>query len=296
MIELRPCESDADLEAWRSVRISVIPYERTESVEELRRSLSAERLMLLAYRDGKLAGSGVAGRGDTASGFAIPRVLPEQRRRGVGTALLHSLAEHVQGLGFPDLGVGVDDEGSLAFAHRFGFEEVGRQVEQVRVVTADEPWPAVPDGIAVINLAERPELLGRLYDELALEAFEDMPTPRKVEITPEQWESEWITWPEATFVALAGDEVVGMAGLLRDVDRPERAENALTTIRRDFRSRGIARTLKETTIAWASERGLREIYTWTQTGNENMRAVNERLGYVTRTTSVSLRRPLPLPA
>jgi GNAT superfamily N-acetyltransferase len=169
-------------------------------------------------------------------------------------------------------------------------------VEQVRAVAADEPWPAVTDGITVINLAERPELLGRLYDELALEAFEDMPTPRKVEITPEQWESEWITWPEATFVALAGDEVVGMAGLLRDVDRPERAENALTTIRRDFRGRGIARTLKETTIAWASERGLREIYTWTQTGNENMRAVNERLGYVTRTTSVSLRRPLPLPA
>ncbi|HEY2208984.1 MAG TPA: GNAT family N-acetyltransferase [Gaiellaceae bacterium] len=296
MIELRPCDSDADLEAWRRVRIAVIPYERTDSVEELRRSLSAERLMLLAYREGELAGSGVAGRGDTASGFAIPRVLPAQRRRGVGTTLLHALAEHVQSLGFPDLGVGVDDEDSLAFARRFGFEEVGRQVEQVRAVAAEEPWPAVPDGIAVINLAERPELLGRLYDELALQAFEDMPTPRKVEITPEQWESEWITWPEATFVALAGDEVVGMAGLLADVDRPERAENALTTIRRDFRGRGIARTLKETTIAWASERGLREIYTWTQTGNENMRAVNERLGYVTRTTSVSLRRPLPLPA
>jgi GNAT superfamily N-acetyltransferase len=296
MIELRPCDSDADLEAWRRVRIAVIPYERTDSVEELRRSLSAERLMLLAYREGELAGSGVAGRGDTASGFAIPRVLPAQRRRGVGTTLLHALAEHVQSLGFPDLGVGVDDEDSLAFARRFGFEEVGRQVEQVRAVAAEEPWPAVPDGIAVINLAERPELLGRLYDELALQAFEDMPTPRKVEITPEQWESEWITWPEATFVALAGDEVVGMAGLLADVDRSERAENALTTIRRDFRGRGIARTLKETTIAWASERGLREIYTWTQTGNENMRAVNERLGYVTRTTSVSLRRPLPLPA
>jgi GNAT superfamily N-acetyltransferase len=121
-----------------------------------------------------------------------------------------------------------------------------------------------------------------------------MPTPRKVEITPEQWESEWVTWPEATFAALAGDELVGMAGLLRDVDRPERAENALTTVRRDFRGRGIARALKKTTIAWASDRGLREIYTWTQTGNENMQAVNERLGYVTRTVSISLRRPLPL--
>jgi RimJ/RimL family protein N-acetyltransferase len=47
-------------------------------------------------------------------------------------------------------------------------------------------------------------------------------------------------------------------------------------------------------IAWASARGLREIYTWTQTGNENMRAVNERLGYVTRDISISVRRELPL--
>jgi GNAT superfamily N-acetyltransferase len=296
MIELRPCESDEDLEAWRRVRIAVVPYERTDSVEELRRAATPERLLLLAYRDGELAGSGVGGRSDTASGFAIPRVLPDQRRRGVGTALLYALAEHVEGLGFPDLGVGVDDDGSLAFARHFGFVEVGRQVEQVRAVATDEPWPSVPDGIALISLAERPELLARLYHELALEAFEDMPTPRKVQITQEQWESEWVTWPEATFAALAGDELVGMAGLARDVDQPERAENALTTVRRDFRGRGIARALKETTIAWASDRGLREIYTWTQTGNENMQAVNERLGYVTRTVSISLRRPLPLPA
>ncbi|MFL5958858.1 MAG: GNAT family N-acetyltransferase [Gaiellaceae bacterium] len=294
MIELRPCESDAALEAWRRVRIAVTPYERTDSVEELRRAAKPERLMLLAYRNGELAGSGVGGRGDTASGFAMPRVLPEQRRRGVGTALLYALAEHVERLGLPDLGDRADEEGALAFARRFGFEEVGREVEQVRAVAADEPWPAVPAGLALVCVAERPGLLGRLYQELALQAFEDMPTPRKVEITPEQWESEWVTWPEATFAALAGDDIVGMAGLIRDVDRPDRAENALTAVRRDFRGRGIARTLKETTIAWASDRGLREIYTWTQTGNENMQAVNERLGYVTRSVSVSLRRKLPL--
>jgi mycothiol synthase len=294
MIELRSCESDADLEAWRRVRIAVTPYERTDSVEELRQRATPERLMLLAYRNGELAGSGVGGRGDTASGFAIPRVLPEHRRHGVGTKLLYTLAEHVQTLGLPDLGGAADDEAAVAFGRHFGFEEVGRQVEQVRAIAANEPWPAVPDDLMLICLVEQPELLERLYHELALDAFEDMPTPRRVEITPEQWESEWITWPEASFAAFADGELVGMAGLLHDVDQPERAENALTTVRRDFRGRGIARVLKETTIAWASERGLREIYTWTQTGNENMRAVNERLGYVTRTVSISLRRKLPL--
>ena len=295
MIELRPCESDDELEAWRSVRIAVVPYELTPPVEQLRRRADDERLMLLAYRDGELAGSGLAGRGDTGSGFAVPRVLPEHRRRGVGTALLRALAEHVEALGLRDVGVKADDDGALAFARRFGFEEVGREVEQVREVAPNEPWPASPDGVELVSVAERPELLHRLYHEIALEAFEDMPTPGQIEITPERWEADWLTWPEATFAALAGDELVGMAGLIHDGDRPERAEQALTAVRRDFRGRGVARALKETTIAWASDRGLREIYTWTQTGNENMRAVNEKLGYVTRTVSISLRRPLPLP-
>jgi mycothiol synthase len=296
VIELRPCETDADLEAWRSVRIAVVPYERTDSVEEIRQGATPDRLLLLAYLDGELAGSGAGGRGDTASGFAIPRVLPEQRRRGVGTALLYALAEHVETLGFPDLGAGTDDEGSLAFALHFGFEEVGRQVEQVREIGPDEPRPAVPEGIEIVSLAGRPELRTRAYHELALAAFEDIPTPRKIEISLEDWERDWVpTLLDGSFAALAGDEIVGCAGLIRDTDRPERAENSLTAVRRDWRGRGLARTLKETSIAWASANGIREVYTWTQTGNENMQAVNAKLGYLTRHVSKSLRRPLPLP-
>ena len=291
MIELREAETDAELELWRSVRLALLPNERTASVAELRAGGS---FMLLAYREGELAGSGSAGKSDMGGGSVTPRVLPAHRRLGVGTALLRRLALHSEECGYDDVGSMVDDEGSLAFAHRFGFAETGRQVEQVRVVAADEPRPTVPDGVEVISLAYRPELLRPLYHELALEAFDDMPTPRKVEITPEQWETEWVTWPEATFVALAGVAIVGMAGLNRDPDRPERAENVLTAVRRDWRGRGLARALKETAIAWASVHGIREIYTWTQTGNENMREVNERLGYVTCDISINVRRELPL--
>lgn len=291
MIELREAQTDDELELWRSVRIALLPNERTGSVAELRAGGS---LMLLAHRDDELVGSGTVGKSDMGGGSVTPRVLPAFRRQGIGTFLLRQLASLAEEAGYGEVGSMVDDPGSFSFAEHFGFAETGRQVEQVRVVARDEPWPAIPDRIEVVTVAERPELLPRLYHELALQAFEDMPTPRKVEITLEQWQNEWLDWPEATFVALAGDEIVGMAGLNYDADQPARAENALTTVRRDWRGRGLARMLKETVTAWASEQGIREIYTWTQTGNENMRAVNERLGYVTRDTSITVRRSLPL--
>jgi mycothiol synthase len=291
MIELREAKTDDELELWRSVRLAILPYERTASVAELRAGGS---FMLLAHRDGELVGSGSASKSDMGGGAVTPRVLPAHRRQGIGTALLQHLASHAEECGYDEVGSMVDDADSFAFAQRFGFTETGRQVEQVRTVTADEPWPEVPDGIEVITVAERPELLPRLYHELALQAFEDMPTPRKVEITPEQWEAEWLNWPEATFVALADAEVVGMAGLNHDADQPDRAENTLTAARRDTRGRAPARPHNQTAAACYNEHGNTEIYTWTQTGNENMRAVNERLGYFTRNTSISVRRALPL--
>jgi mycothiol synthase len=294
MIELRPCRGDGDLETWRRVRIAVVPNERTDSVEELRQSATPERLMLLAYRDGELAGSGVAGRGDTGSGFAIPRVLPEQQRRGVGTALLYALAAHLERIGFPDVSAGASDEGALAFASRFGFEETGRQVEQVRKIDGDEPWPRQRDDVEIVSLAAKPDLGARTYYELAIQAFEEIPTPRLIQVSLEDWQRSWVGWPQGSFAALDGDELVGCAGLIRDPDRPDRAENTLTAVRRDWRGRGVARALKQSVIAWASTNGIRELYTWTQEDNENMREVNARLGYVPREVSVTLRRTLPL--
>ncbi len=62
----------------------------------------------------------------------------------------------------------------------------------------------------------------------------------------------------------------------------------------DMRRRGVASALKRTTLAWAAAHALREVYTWTQRGNDDMRALNEHPGFVTRKESVSLRASLPL--
>jgi mycothiol synthase len=207
--------------------------------------------------------------------------------------MLAELAGRAAGMGFEQLGTNVDDPGSVQFAERFGFREVDRQVEQVRVI-GDEPAPRVPDGVEIVTVSQRPELWRAAYQAVGVQAFQDMATIAPLDISPEQWERDWITDPDAMFIALAGDDVIGCAGLLPDIDEPGRAEHALTVVRRDWRRRGVAAALKRACLAWAASRGLGEVYTWTQRGNYDMRALNTHLGFITRTESLSMRASLPL--
>ncbi len=298
MIELRRAETDADLEAWRQVKLRVLPGERAPTVDELR--AQADRLFVLAEAGGALAGSGIAGAADIAGrGFVAPRVLPEHRRRGVGTALLHELAAHCAGLGFRKAGALVDgaDAGSVAFAKRFGFKEQRRDVEQVRILGAEDPPPPPPppppEGVEIVAVAERPALLREAY-ELANEGYVDMHIG-DLRISLEQWLREEATLPAASFVALAEGEIVGFAGLMCWPGDPTRAEHGLTVVRRAWRGRGLAPALKRRQISWAAANGLSELVTWTQRGNENMRRVNERLGYEYRGLTLAMVAPLPLP-
>ena len=65
-------------------------------------------------------------------------------------------------------------------------------------------------------------------------------------------------------------------------------------MRRDWRGRGVASALKRAAPAFGAEQGVREVYTWTQRGNDDMRRLNEHLGYVTRSESIRVRASLPL--
>ncbi|GAB3019702.1 hypothetical protein GCM10011376_28900 [Nocardioides flavus (ex Wang et al. 2016)] len=293
-VEIIPCVTDDDLDAWRRVRIAVVPYERTQSVAELRDSDTPDRLLLLAREDGRVVGHGMAKRSEsTGAGTVIPRVLPEHRRRGVGTALLQRLVEHVEELGHPMLRSGADDEKSLAFARRFGFEEVDREVEQTfRLTGPVEPTPR-PDGIEVVTAAERPGLWEAAYEGFGLEALAGFAVDTPLDVSPESWARSWLADP--MFLALHEGEVVGCAGLGLDPDQPTRAENGLTAVRGDWRGRGLAVHLKLLALGWAADHGIAEVYTWTQDGNAAMRALNTRLGYATTRVGVQLSRPTLYP-
>ena len=295
---IRPVASDADLEAFVAVANASVPDDIPWNVEKLRerREREPRRLYLLAESAGEPVAVGFAAPSDNADrGFVAPRVLPAARRHGIGSALLVRLADHLEQVGFEAAGAHVDgnDAGSIEFAERFGFEEADRQVEQVRTL-GDEPPAEPPPGVTFVTIAERPELLREAYP-LGVAGWADMATTEPVRISLDDWLADEATLPEGSFVALANGEIVGYSGLCRLGDDPSLAEDGLTVVRSDWRRRGLATELKRAELAWAAANGIGEIVTWTQRGNDGMRAANERLGYVYRSVSVTMRAPIPLP-
>jgi mycothiol synthase len=295
-IEVRRAESDADLEAWTHVHRVVLPNESVGTVELQRQRETPDRLLLLAELDGELAGSGLGDRSsDRERAFFAPCVLPEHRRHGVGTALLRALAEHAECMDAATTSAHVDgtDSGAMAFAKRFGFEEVDRQVEQVRPLNGEEGVTSrLPADVEVVSIAERPELLERSY-ELAQQGYADMALPWTVVISLDEWLRDEAGHPGGSLVALSDGEIVGFSGLMKH-DIGGVAEDGLTVVRRDWRRRGLAKALKERELAWAAANGFREVVTWTQRGNEGMRKLNERLGYEYRDVTITMVAPLPL--
>jgi mycothiol synthase len=294
MIHVRPAENDADLKAWIRIRRAVEPNESAWTVLDFRERARPERLVLVAELDGKIVGAGLADRSDVAGrGFVMPRVHPDARRRGVGRALLYELADHVAGLGFDRAGSSVDDDGSKAFAERFGFEEIDREVEQVLKLPAKLPEAPVPAGIEVVTIAARPELLRECYPLAAEEGYPDLALAGDVSIERDDWMKDEATLPQGSFVALHDGRIVGYSGLMKH-DNPGVAEDGLTVVARGWRRRGLAIALKRLELEWAAANGITEVITWTQRDNASMRTLNERLGYEYRTVALKVLGPVPV--
>jgi GNAT superfamily N-acetyltransferase len=226
-------------------------------------------------------------------------VAPAFRRTGVGSALLDALSVWARDLGYVDLmgTVKETDDVSLAWTRRRGFVEVGRNsILALDLTRAMKPTVRAPDGIEVVAWAERPDATAGIY-AVAREAYPDVPGDENAEIAPFE---EWLAMdmqgagdrPEATFVALAGDEVVAYAKLSLSLARPTVAMHDMTGVLRAWRGRGIARALKAAEIAWAMENDYERLETQNEERNEPIRRLNERYGYVVKPGSVTVRGPI----
>jgi GNAT superfamily N-acetyltransferase len=294
MIDVRRAESDADLEGWIRVKRAVLPNESAWTVEEFRTRLTPDRTVLVAELDDEIVGAGLGGRSDDPNrGYVAPRVHPDARRKGVGTALLETLVEFVEGLRLSTVTGQVTTPGSKAFAERFGFAESDRQVEQVHHLAGEIALDPVPEGVEVVTIANRPELLEAAYPLARDEGFPDLAVEGSIEVPLVDWLHDEATLPEGSFVALADGEIVGYSGLMSH-DNEGVAEDGLTVVSREWRGRGLAKALKQRELDWAKQAGLHEVVTWTQKGNDGMRAVNERLGYQYRDVAITMAAALPL--
>jgi mycothiol synthase len=294
VIELRVVSTPADLEVFAEIKSRVVPNEPV-TAEQLAATDEPGRLLLLAERDGALAGCGIAGLSNFGGRvFIAARVLEEHRRHGVGRELVRALAEHGRGLGRDGVNAFVDagDESALAFVRSYGLDEVDYQLEQVRVV-GEEPPADAPDGIELVSLDGRREELLQAVWPVAKEGYADMPLPGAVSYPFATWMRDEATRPDGSFVAYENGRPVGYAGLMEHANGSAVAEHGLTVVCRDRRGRGIARALKRAQLHWASISGVVELITWTQKGNEAMQALNASLGYENRSRVLTMQGPLP---
>jgi mycothiol synthase len=278
---IRIAKSDADLAVCAAVNNAVNP-DSPVNVELL---ATATHPFLVHGEDGYAFAkrSSVPG-----SAYAIVRVRPESRRRGIGTELLAGTQEQARALGCETLWgrIHETDSESLDFATNRGFEEVTRDVAVLLKV--DEGDGEVAPGIVELSAEHK-----RGAHAVAAECLPEMALPQHAEAPPfDEWLEEEERNSAAAFVALDDGEVVGYARLYRVLALPDRLENGLTAVRHSHRRRGIATALKRAEIAWAAAHGFREIVTSSVDGNTAMRAVNERLGYEPLPAWIVVRGPV----
>jgi len=251
-----------------------------------------ERLYLNAVEGGRVVGTGVVGRSSRPGHRpTVVTVVPDCRGRGIGGELLDACLEHARSLGAAHA-IGMvreEDAGSVAFVRHRGFEILDRVVSLVLDLEPDMAAPTPPDGIEIVELDEsRHEGAFAVYSEGVV----DSPTAAPLESgTLADWVDDVDGHP-LKLIALDGDRVVGYAGLEMRNEADGIVGNDLTAVLRSYRRRGIAEALKRTQIAWAVEHGFRRLTTSTDSTNEAMRGLNEKLGFRPGPALLDVTRPL----
>jgi GNAT superfamily N-acetyltransferase len=276
-------QTDADLEGMIAVRAASDPDRPPPRIENLRHMLAAEAglVYLVARIDDE----------PVACGFMYPDVpeyaeahlvvVPNARRRGVGSAMLAEIGALARAADRDELQgeARESDADSRAYFERRGYRVVGgEKAVALDLAEIEEPVPEPPPGVRIMCRADRMDLVDELY-EIGADAAEDIPGhPGRP--TYEQWRATDIDRPtrepELFFIALDGDEPIGYATM---DNFGQDAHHGLTAVARNWRQRGVATALKRAQIAKAKRAGFRRLVTSSEERNAPMRNLNAKLGY-----------------
>jgi GNAT superfamily N-acetyltransferase len=312
---------DSDREPWTD--------ERNDQVHELQRGTADEwreweaidppkNLLRVSVEapDGALAGGGELGQGfvprPDGTLFGGANVMRAHRRKGLGATLLEAVEAEARAAKAPRIlaGTSAAFEGSLEWALKRGYKEIGRRIESyVDVQTFDGgPLRDVAERVDAsgIRLATVTELLkGR--DEAATETlWRDLWEAEAPMWEDVPWASPTPHWPyekfkkiavesgkmitDATIVAFEGDRIAAFTTTGKS--GTDRGYTWMTGTGRDYRGRGLATALKLKMLAGAKAAGLRAMLTTNDEANQAMRGINAKLGYVMLPAHIELEKTL----
>ncbi len=306
MIDCRPFTADDYLAiANISNSLNIIWPQRPRTPEawaevDRNRNTKYKYQRWVAALDGEVAGFGSYGQGSLdyhPQRFYVNIVVsPRCQRQGLGAALYDQIMAALQSFdprvlradAFTNLPQG------FTFLQKRGFYEAFRETPVHLDVTAFDPNPyaaveagLLRQGIAIRTVCDLEADLGRdrkLYD-LYWEIVEDVPQEETRIERPDF--DDWVKWglhdptlqSEAYFIAVCGDEYVGLSDWYQDPG-DEVLQGGLLGVRRAYRKRGISLALKLRAIAYAKEHGCLVLKTCTAIQNAPMQALFDKLGFV----------------
>lgn len=229
--------------------------------------------------------------------FVRISVAPRFQRRGIGSILYDFVVQEKLGPRDPQKLVSFtreDRRHGIRFLQKRGFRQVMRTpVSRLDSGAFDvgkfeaKVQRVLASGIAIKTMRqlqqEDPEWKRKLY-ELEWECLQDVPsTDPFTKRSFEQFEKSTLgspnLLPDAWFVALDGDQYVGLSVLWRNLATDRLLETGLTGVIRSHRRRGIATAMKVNAIRYAQEHDNATIETDNEENNP-MFQLNLQLGFV----------------
>ncbi len=240
-------------------------------------------------------------------------VHPDWQRRGIGTKLYGHVMAVLEARDPKPAKLVSEARENLEEAIRFlethGYERIQRQeVSRLDLETFDwdrfKPKRGGSERAGLIVrtgdwlLEHDPDAKTKLYD-LVWALLLDVPTPDPLTRRPfDEWVKE-LDHPAflggSWFIALDGDDYVGMSSTWRDLATSERLHQGLTGVLRPHRRQGVATDLKIRVNEFARDRGARYIITDNEENNP-MYAINVQLGFVNMPGLVIFRKMIGVTA